>query len=376
MRRTLERQFSESNVRAAVSGLLLWLLHGCHAAQPIAPRADSPPRQERHQSSLVSPPPSAPAGSDGSADQDYDSDTEAIGDEPDDADNGGETDATPRRPHPFDALNDSELARRLRDDPQALGSATLGRPNSGALFNAVQLDENAAWKRVDPTHAWATPETIEFLTKSLLAVANRYPGTEAVPIGHLSAQKGGHLSPHVSHQSGRDVDVGIYYSKEPYHWYKRATADNLDLERTWWLIRTLVLETKIEMILLDQSLSAPVERYALGIGEQSDWVEGIFHRRNGRPSIVRHASGHATHLHLRFHNPIAQESGRRLMPLLVARGIVTAPQRFVAYVARSGDTLAKVAARHSSTMQAIRQANGMKTYQLVAGRTYRIPIAR
>jgi murein endopeptidase len=299
---------------------------------------------------------------------------EAIGDDTDDADGGDFADASPRRPHPFDALSQVELARRLRDDSPSLGSASLGRPNSGGLFNAVQLPEDPAWKRVDPNHAWATPETIDYLTRALHSVEQHYPGTSSVSIGHLSAQKGGPLRPHVSHQSGRDVDVGFYYSGEPNGWYRRATNDNLDVARTWWLVRTLVLETDIEMILLDQSLISLIEHHAVESGERREWVESLFHPRNGRSAVVRHASGHATHLHLRFYNPIAQESGRRLMPLLVERGIMPAPQKFVTHVARAGDTLAKLAARYSTTMQVIRQANAMKTYQLVAGAPYRIPV--
>jgi penicillin-insensitive murein endopeptidase len=128
------------------------------------------------------------------------------------------------------------------------------------------------------------------------------------------------------------------------------------------------------MILLDQSLNRVLEEFALQQGEPREWVESIFHARNGRPAIVRHAPGHATHLHLRFFNPLAQRSGRRLMPLLVEQRIVAPPQQVLTHVARNGDTLAKLAARYGTTMQAIRQANSMRTYQLVAGATYRIPV--
>jgi LysM repeat protein len=62
------------------------------------------------------------------------------------------------------------------------------------------------------------------------------------------------------------------------------------------------------------------------------------------------------------------------MPLLVEHRIVSAPQKIITHVAQSGETLAKLATRYSTTMQAIRQANAMKTYQLVAGASYRIPV--
>ena len=348
---------------------------GCHdQASPLR----SPPRAPTRTAKFERDPtkPGAPQVFDAQEPtaEDYESVPEAIGDEPEVADETTTPELRPQAPHPFASLSDAELIRKLNEDPMALGPATLGRPNAGRLFNAVQLPENSAWKRVDPNHAWATQETIDYLTRGLLAVAQRFPNTAAVPIGHLSAQKGGPLRPHVSHQSGRDVDVGFYYSEQSQRWYKRATADNLDLERTWWFIRTLVRETDIEMILVDQSLIPLIERYATQIESQNDWIEAVFHRRNGRASIVRHAPGHGTHLHLRFWNPVAQESGRRLMPLLVARGEITSPPKHVTHVARSGDTLAKLAARYSTTMQAIRQANAMTTYQLVAGHSYRIPV--
>lgn len=369
-----------------VSGgwLCLNVALGCHAARPgsLAPMAPdeqdgsrgSSNQVESSQRPSVTPQPGTESGA-----QDYNAEPNGISDEteePEESDSSLEPEPRARAPHPLDGLTEAELSRRLREDPRMLGAATLGRPNAGALFNASQMPENPAWKRVDPSHAWATPETIEYLTKALLAVSERYPDTAPVSIGHLSAQRGGPLRPHVSHQSGRDVDVGFYYSGDTNRWYRRATADNLDLPRTWWLIRNLVLGTNIEMILLDQSLIAPLERYALDSGEDREWVEGVFHRRNGRANVVRHAPGHATHLHLRFFNPIAQESGRRLMPLLVARGVVSTPPNIITHVARAGDTLAKLAARYSTTMPAIRQANGMKTYQLVAGTKYRIPVQK
>ena len=43
------------------------------------------------------------------------------------------------------------------------------------------------------------------------------------------------------------------------------------------------------------------------------------------------------------------------------------------YTATAGDTLAKLAERHHTTMDAIRRANKMQTYQLVAGHRYLVP---
>jgi penicillin-insensitive murein endopeptidase len=276
--------------------------------------------------------------------------------------------------HPLVLLSDQELELRLKENPTSLGSASLGKPNNGRLFNAIRMPEDEAWKLVDPNHAFGTEETVQELRLALRAVYDQFPNTPAVSIGHLSAAKGGPLSPHRSHQSGRDVDLSFYYDGAPNRWYQRANSSNLDLRRTVFLIQTLIEKTHIEMILVDQSLHEPLKRFALEQGLAPDWVESWFSRRLSRGPVVRHAPGHATHLHLRFKNPIAERSGQRLASLLDKHHLVPLPPKTVNHVARAGDTLAKLAQRYGTSMHAIRVQNSMKTLQLVAGRTYQIPV--
>jgi penicillin-insensitive murein endopeptidase len=236
------------------------------------------------------------------------------------------------------------------------------------------MPENDAWTLVSPNQAFGTQETVDALRLALRAVYDTFPHTPVISIGHLSAKQGGHLRPHRSHQSGRDVDISFYYDGTPNRWYAKASPSNLDLARTMFLIRTLVEKTNIEMILIDQSLHAPLKRYALDQGWDAEWVEGLFSSREGRAPVVRHAPGHATHLHLRFRNPVAERSGRRLALLLGRHQLVTVPPKTVTHVARAGDTLAKLATRYGTTMRAIRVKNAMPSVQLVAGRPYQIPI--
>ncbi|MGC4063056.1 MAG: penicillin-insensitive murein endopeptidase [Polyangiaceae bacterium] len=276
--------------------------------------------------------------------------------------------------HPLDAFTEADLKRKLEEAPRSLGSVSLGRPNGGALFNAVPMPEDSAWTLVDPRHAFGTEETVGALSFALRAVFQRFPGTAPVPIGHLSAKDGGYLRPHRSHQSGRDVDLGFYFREGAKSWYARATPETLDLERTVFLLRILLDETDIEMVLIDQSLHEPLRNYAETHGVDQAQVNALFRPHGGLPPIVRHAPGHATHLHLRFRNPVAQRSGARLASLLASKRLVAVPPKMLVHVARSGDTLAKLAARFHTTMHAIRVQNQMSSTALVAGRTYRIPV--
>ncbi len=278
-----------------------------------------------------------------------------------------------RRGHPLDGLQGEELERLVDEAFESLGSLSLGSPNAGRLLNGVQLPEASEWERVDPVHAWGTSETIEYLSAAARLVHQVHDDTPVLFVGHISARGGGPLSPHVSHQSGRDVDVSFYYVGSDSRWYQRGTAANLDLTRTWTFVRALLTVTDVELILADRSILRLLEEHALSRGEDPSWVEGLFRDRNGQRAILRHASGHKTHLHIRFFNPIAQETARRLYPILVDRGLAAPPVTYRAHRCASGDTLGKLAKRYGTTIPDIKRANGLRSSKIIAGKTYRIP---
>ena len=75
-------------------------------------------------------------------------------------------------------------------------------------------------------------------------VHDQFPDSHPLYIGHISREDGGHLTPHRSHQAGRDVDVSYYYLGSK-RWFKHANSKNLDRERTWAFVRALITETDI-----------------------------------------------------------------------------------------------------------------------------------
>ena len=280
-----------------------------------------------------------------------------------------------RSRHPLDAVSNSELERRLVSDPTSLDSISIGRPSGGRLMNAVQMPQSDRWELVDPNHAWGTRETVDYLCRAIGAVHERFPGSPKLYVGHLSAREGGPIAPHVSHQSGRDVDISYFYTQGQ-RWYGRATAKNLDRPRTWAFVRALVTETDVEMILMDASIQHLLREHASKNGEDAAWLDSLFRGRDGVPPIIRHVSGHATHLHIRFHNPTAEETARRVYPLLLRHQRVAPPVQFVHHRAKEGDTLGKLAKRYGTSIEAIQRANGLKEKNFVrAGRVYLVPRA-
>jgi len=216
-------------------------------------------------------------------------------------------------------ISDAELRARIGGDFASLGSLSLGRPNNGALLNGVRLQDGPFWHVLYPDRAWATAETLAQLKHALRCVNARFDGhTQKARIGDLSAEHGGLLHPHKSHQSGRDVDLSYYRIDPANRWYAPATADSLDRRRTWALLRCLLEKTNIELIFVDRSLQVMLMAHARASGEDPNWLRSVFEigSRGGQP-IILHEPEHRNHLHLRFRNNKAQQLGQRALPYLV-----------------------------------------------------------
>jgi len=288
----------------------------------------------------------------------------------------GQTEPPPTRTktaHPLAKLSTKQLAKMLDTNRAALGSASLGGTSSGALFNGVQMPKGTQYKVVNPSQTWGTQETVNNLVKIIRKVNKQFPKTLPLRIGDISEKQGAHIPPHHSHQSGRDVDLGFYYTKIN-RWYTRAHDGNLDVARTWALVRAAATETDVEVIFLDRAVQKMLRKHAERIGEASKWLDKIF----GGPTttlrpLIRHAKGHRTHLHVRFYNPIAQETGRRIYRLLINKKLISRPTYYIKYRVKRGDTLIRIARRFKTTVRAIKRANRLRSNRIYTRRKYRIP---
>ncbi len=362
----------------------LLALYGC-AVPPAKAAAQQPTAAPGIVATVTAPPPAstAPAAAPPA--------DEALGTMDGDVDDGEDEvfadgeEAVPGAPpkSPRLALSDAEIRERLKKDPTSLGSISVGRASAGALVNGVQMPKSDHWDLTSPSCAWGTKETVESLSHVIDKVNEQFPGSQPVQIGHLSAKNGGHLSPHVSHQAGRDVDVGYYYRTINPHGFANANDGNLDYPRTWALVRATLKDADVEWIFIDTAIQRGLAQYAASVGEDAEWLDDIFQVRgkNGR-AIIRHAKGHGTHLHIRFHNPLAEELGRRCAFLLpprspaahaLASSKALAATSYAQHRARNGDTLVVLAKRYGTTIEEIQRANGLKSIALKQGVVYRIP---
>jgi penicillin-insensitive murein endopeptidase len=206
-------------------------------------------------------------------------------------------------------------------------------------------------------------------------VHQQFPETRALALGDISGQRGGPARPHISHQSGRDVDIAYFYN-DGARWYARGTVKNLDLPRNWAFVRALIADTDVDLILIDRSIQVLLERYALEQGEDSAWLSSVFRGTAGRlRPIIRHAPGHATHIHIRFFNPIAQETARRCHQHLLKAKLTSAPQSYISHRVKKNETLGMISRKYRVSVPRLRAVNGIKGSLIREKSILRVPVA-
>jgi murein endopeptidase len=213
-------------------------------------------------------------------------------------------------PHPLDGVPASELRRIVREEPERLGPAIVGRPNRGQLFNSALMPEGSGWRVVNPERSFGTDSVVRSIARAIEEVRAEFTDTRPLDVGDISRERGGYLRPHRSHQTGLDADLGYYYT-EPVPWYTPADAGNFDASRTWALIKALIAQGNVQYVFVDRSLQALLARRARSIGEHPVWIDELFEGTRRRPALIRHLWGHRTHFHVRFFDHVAEETGQR-----------------------------------------------------------------
>ncbi|MCL4233875.1 MAG: penicillin-insensitive murein endopeptidase, partial [Deltaproteobacteria bacterium] len=198
-------------------------------------------------------------------------------------------------------------------DLSAAPCLSVGAASGGRLVNGVQL-ASAPGMIVRDGHNWGTPETVAALKYAVAKVNQQFPrGTHLLVVGDISARSGGKLRPHRSHQSGRDVDISFYHKgKGQPRFFESATAENLDVPRTWALLEAMMEDNKTEYIFIDSGVQALLVNYVkYRLKAPDSYLDTVFevHGHNRR-AMIRHARGHRNHIHVRFWSPIAVAAAR------------------------------------------------------------------
>lgn len=179
-------------------------------------------------------------------------------------------------------------------------SKSIGRADAGRLDNGRQLPPHSRYRIRNPRRAWGTGAVIEWVQ----AAFDQAPPGPAVAVHDLSRPRGGRMSDHRSHQSGRDVDIA-YYQHHCRGTCRFRTLDpsQLDAARQWPLLRYWLKRGVVELILVDYDLQQPLYIAAKAAGTSPDDLRKWFQYPGGaqRPGgIIRHEKNHRDHFHVRF----------------------------------------------------------------------------
>lgn len=194
---------------------------------------------------------------------------------------------------------------------------SLGHPWQGKLHDATELPAGDGYVIRRPYRAFGTRTTVDFIHQALTDMRVQFPEVHVLAVGDISQEPGGQITQHRSHQSGRDVDIGLVYKHKPADFpanFVPATADNLDCEATYALLNEFAETTRedggAQMIFLDYNVQGLLYHWTKDHGEDDSILEHLFQypNRGSSSSLVRHIANHDNHMHVRFKCPSGDTS--------------------------------------------------------------------
>lgn len=282
---------------------------------------------------------------------------------------------------------------------------SIGLPNGGALRDGVLFPrDNPFYLANRADNQYATPETIDALLYAAAKVNRKFGRSQKLVLGDLSSRNGGKLRHHMSHQAGRDADVGFYFKTGSPGFLSDFNPQNFDVRRNWAYIEALLEINAVEFIFVDTSVQKMLYEYAENrLHLPPSYLEKVFqYPRTGsnRYGIIRHARGHKNHYHIRFYSPIAVANAMRanfqdtrlaelqssmhgyvmadigpvshkttaakplVVPTMVRPQSPPPPgSRRIVYNVHSGDSLWSIARKHGTTVNRIREWNNLAASQ-------------
>jgi len=81
------------------------------------------------------------------------------------------------------------------------------------------------------------------------------------------------------------------------------TSQTIDVEKMWFLFKTLLDTGKVEYLFVDYALQRPIYERALAEGHTKEDLASLFEyprRKYAGGAIIRHSRGHDDHFHIRI----------------------------------------------------------------------------
>lgn len=194
-------------------------------------------------------------------------------------------------------------------------SVSVGYPNRGLLRFGMRIndDRDLRVKVGSLNSRHGTGELVRLIEAAAHEVAFRYPRSQ-LTVGDLSRPGGGRFRPHVSHQSGRDVDIGFYMldrrsTPVNEHVFVRLNNQGMgkqwgnlykfDAARNWALIESLLSHPTIDVQHI--FVSNAIKRRLLNQAVKEAANAEVLMRAKRVITQPRHGAPHRTHFHVRIY---------------------------------------------------------------------------
>ena len=195
-------------------------------------------------------------------------------------------------------------------------SHTWGHGSSGYLINARQMPKSSLWRQRRFKN-YGTPEMIATIKSGVQSLRAQFPQAPPLIVGDLSKRYGGHFPPHLSHQSGRDADIGYFVKGRYSHKQKGLALVNrrtIDVEKTWAFLSGMLKTGLVESAFIDYQLQKVLYRHAKREGKWSvAKLNKIFSYPQWKGAVINHLKGHSDHMHVRFSAPLSEKAATAYM---------------------------------------------------------------
>lgn len=206
-------------------------------------------------------------------------------------------------------------------------SLSIGAPNAGSQVRAKRLKKGGGVLILDKSkeNSFGHPALVLMLQRSAKQIARANPGAKLL-VGDLSAEHGGPLSGHHSHQSGRDADL-VFYARDakgkivqpskfvPYGADGRATDGSglvFDDALNWALVESMARDTRADLayVFVSRALRARLLAFASEKKRPQKYVDLV----TALFMQPENAEPHNDHFHVRIRCPKAPKEVDRCRP--------------------------------------------------------------
>lgn len=182
------------------------------------------------------------------------------------------------------------------------GAHSVGVPQDGALIAGVQIPPGPGYWLRFPKSAYGTT----FAVRQTLAALDRFVARTSHPhplsIGTMSRQRGGEVGGHLSHQTGRDLDIRLPLRAEVPQGLN-PTARRIAWDVTWELVSAFAESDSVQIIFLDFGSQRRLYKAAKAAGASEQELAKMLQYPRGpavSQGLIRHSPGHEGHIHVRF----------------------------------------------------------------------------